>query len=106
MISIIKLMRNGSLETLNLNVPINLELLATFINNGQTCINELDIIYTHEYRLKIYGSNNKHLLMENKHEIPINYNKIFFGDLLIIKYNIDDQIDSFELKEYLNLLNY
>ena len=105
MVSIIKLIRDGSVELLETDEIINLDNLSCHINQGQTSIEELDILNTQDYNLRILGSNNKHLLKENKHEIPIRYNTIFFGDLLVIKYNMDNQIEDLRIKEYSDLLN-
>lgn len=105
MVSIIKLIRDGSIESLETNDIINLDNLSSLINKGQTNIEELEILNTQNYNLKILGSNNYHLLKENKHEIPIKYNSIFFGDLLVIKYTIDNKIEDLRIKEYSDLLN-
>ena len=105
MVSIIKLIRDGSIESLETNDIINLDNLSSHINKGQTTIEELEILNTQNYNLKILGSNNYHLLKENKHEIPIKYNSIFFGDLLVIKYTIDNKIEDLRIKEYSDLLN-
>lgn len=105
MVSMIKLIRNGSVELLETNEIINLDNLSCHINQGQTNIEELEILNTQNYKLKIFGSNNKHFLKENKHEIPIKYNTIFFGDLLMIKYNLDNRVDDLKIQEYSDLLN-
>ena len=104
MISAVKLFRNGSLKIIEIDKNEDLDNLSTCINNGQTNIEELDIIEMSNYSLKIVGSNNKHLLMENKHEIPIKYNNIYYGDLLLLKYSKDSVLKDFILEEYKQLL--
>ena len=104
MISILKLIRNGSLEIIKTDF-LDLETLSTYVNNGQTNIEQLDELSNYESNLKIFGSNNNHLLMENKHEIPYCFDRIFFGDLLIIKYNRQNVIENIDSKEYLDLVN-
>ena len=54
MISAIKLLRNGSLETINIDDKENLDNLCTCINGGQTNIEELNIIVISNYYLKIF----------------------------------------------------
>lgn len=47
-----------------------------------------------KYSYKIYGSDNKHLLKENKHELLSPYDTtIFYGDLLVIKYKNEEPIN-------------
>lgn len=105
MISIVKLLRNGSLEVIEIDKNENLDNLSNYINNDQTNVEELDIIERSNYNLKIVGSNNKHLLMENKHEFPIKYNIVYYGDLLVLKCSKDNVIVDLKLEEYTKLLS-
>lgn len=105
MVSAIKLFRNGSLKTIEVDKNENLDNLSTCINNGQTNIEELDIIEMLNFNYKILGSTNKHLLMENKHEIPIKYSTLYYGDLLILKYSKVSMIEDLNLEEYTQLLS-
>jgi len=105
MVTAIKLFRNGSLKTIEIDKNENLDNLSTCINNGQTNIEELDTIEILNSNYKILGSTNKHLLMENKHEIPIKYNTIYYGDLIVLKYRNVSMIEDLNLEEYLQLLS-
>ncbi len=105
MVSAIKLFRNGSLKTIEIDKNENLDNLSTCINNGQTNIEELDTIEILNSNYKILGSTNKHLLMENKHEIPIKYNTIYYGDLIVLKYRNVSMIEDLNLEEYIQLLS-
>lgn len=105
MVLAIKLFRNGSLKIIEIDKNEDLDNLSTCINNGQTNIEELDIIEMLNFNYKILGSNNKHLLMENKHEIPIKYNTIYYGDLIVIKYTNVSTIEDLKLEEYTKLLS-
>ena len=51
MVSIIKLIRDGSIESLETNEIINLDNLSSHINQGQTNIEELEILNTSEKKL-------------------------------------------------------
>tara|TARA_B100000900_G_scaffold373982_1_gene354942 strand:- start:181 stop:501 length:321 start_codon:yes stop_codon:yes gene_type:complete len=105
MVTAIKLFRNGSLKTIEIDKNENLDNLSTCINNGQTNIEELDTIEMLNSNYKILGSTNKHLLMENKHEIPIKYNTIYYGDLIVLKYRNVSMIEDLNLEEYIQLLS-
>ena len=105
MVTAIKLFRNGSLKTIEIDKNENLDNLSTCINNGQTNIEELDTIEILNSNYKILGSTNKHLLMENKHEIPIKYNTIYYGDLIVLKYRNVSMIEDLNLEEYIQLLS-
>ena len=105
MVTGIKLFRNGSLKTIEIDKNENLDNLSTCINNGQTNIEELDIMEMLNFNYKILGSNNKHLLMENKHEIPLMYNTVYYGDLIVLKYSNVSMIEDLNLEEYIQLLS-
>ena len=103
MYSLIKLFRDGSIETINLEKISDINGLSIHLNNQQTNIEELQILNLQEYNLKIFGSDNKHLLKENKHELPSETDRIYYGDLLVAKYNLNNKIDNLTLKEYSQL---
>lgn len=106
MIKIIILKREGEMEQLEIeNSQIQELNLEKILKINDLEINELMCYKFETYCLKIFGCDNKYLLKENKHEfLPPFDNKIYFGDLILLKIIDNKFIDNLTLDEYKKLL--
>lgn len=101
------LLREGDIKEINFeNDNLNNINLNNILNYEHSDIIELNsCIYKNNF-YKIYGSNNQYILKENKHELfyPLNQS-IYYGDIIIFKLDINNNILNLKIEEYINIIN-